>query len=205
MPDSPISRERRERVRRVLAGRLASVVVIIESVRRRHNTSAILRTAEAFGLHEVHLVTGSFRPARGASRGAERWLELHRHAEVGPCIAALQARGFRVLIADLAESSFTPENVPVDRPIAILFGSETAGVSEEARALADGVITVPMDGLTESLNVSTAAACLISRVAQRRRAAHGPDLEHERQEAFYADWIERESEARAGARARTEE
>ena len=205
MPDSAISRERRERVRRVLAGRLASVVVIIESVRRRHNTSAILRTAEAFGLHEVHLVTGSFRPARGASRGAERWLELHRHAEVGPCIASLQARGFRVLVADLAEDSFTPENVPVDQPIAILFGSETAGVSEEARALADGVITVPMDGLTESLNVSTAAACLISRVAQRRRATSGPDLEQERQDAFYADWVDRESEARAGARARTEE
>jgi tRNA (guanosine-2'-O-)-methyltransferase len=205
MPDSAISHERRERVRRVLAGRLASVVVIVESVRRRHNTSAILRTAEAFGLHEVHLVTGVFRPARGASRGAERWLELHRHDEVGPCIAALQARGFRVLIADLADDSFTPENVPVDQPIAILFGSETAGVSDEARALADGVITVPMDGLTESLNVSTAAACLISRVAQRRRAAFGPDLERDRQDAFYADWVDRESEARAGARARTEE
>jgi tRNA (guanosine-2'-O-)-methyltransferase len=205
MPDSPISRERRERVRRVLAERLASVVVIIESVRRRHNTSAILRTAEAFGLHEVHLVTGSFRPARGASRGAERWLELHRHPEVGPCIAGLQARGFRVLVADLADDSFTPETVPVDQPIAILFGSETAGVSDEARALADGVITVPMDGLTESLNVSTAAACLISRVAQRRRAAFGPDLEQERQDAFYGDWVNRESEARAGARARTEE
>jgi tRNA (guanosine-2'-O-)-methyltransferase len=206
MPDSAISRERRERVRRVLAGRLASVVVIIESVRRRHNTSASLRTAEAFGLHEVHLVTGSsFRPARGASRGAERWLELHRHAEVGSCIAALRARGFRVLIADLADDSFTPENVPVDQPIALLFGSETAGVSDEARALADGVITVPMDGLTESLNVSTAAACLISRVAQRRRAAFGADLEQERQDAFYADWVDRESEARAGARARSEE
>src|SRR5262245_57836273 len=144
MPDSPISRERRERVRRVLAQRLASVVVVIESVRTRHNTSAILRTAEAFGLHEVHLVTGSFRPARGASRGAERWLELHRHAEVGPCIDALHARGFRVLVADLAGDSFTPETVPVDRPIALLFGSETVGVSHEAKALADGVITVPM-------------------------------------------------------------
>jgi tRNA (guanosine-2'-O-)-methyltransferase len=205
MPDSAISRERRERVRRVLAGRLASVVVIVESVRRRHNTSAILRSAEAFGLHEVHLVTGSFRPARGASRGAERWLELHRHAEVGPCIRGLQARGFRVLIADLAVDAFTPETVPVDSPLAILFGSETVGVSDEAKALADGVITVPMEGLTESLNVSNAAACLISRVSQRRRAAYGPDLEEERQAAFYADWVDREADARRGARARTGE
>jgi tRNA (guanosine-2'-O-)-methyltransferase len=179
--------------------------VIIESVRRRHNTSAILRTAEAFGLHEVHLVTGNFRPARGASRGAERWLELHRHAQVGPCVAGLQARGFRVLVADLADDAFTPETVPVDRPIAILFGSETAGVSDDAKAIADGVITVPMEGLTESLNVSTAAACLISRVSQRRRTAVGPDLEKERQDAFYADWIDREAEARQGARARTGE
>jgi tRNA (guanosine-2'-O-)-methyltransferase len=205
MPDSSISRERRERVRRVLAGRLASMVVIIETVRTRHNTSAILRTAEAFGLHEVHMVTGTFRPARGASRGAERWLELHRHAEIAPCIEELHSRGFRVLVADLADDAFTPETAPVDRPIAILLGSETVGVSEAAKALADGVITVPMEGLTESLNVSTAAACLIHRVSERRRAVSGPDLELERQEAFYADWVDREEEARLGARARTGE
>ena len=124
----------------------------------------------------------------------------------------LRSRLWRLLLcltvaAPLAAEYMQPdiENVPVDRPVALLFGSETAGVSDEARALADGVITVPMDGLTESLNVSTAAACLISRVAQRRRAAFGPDLEQERQDAFYADWVDRESEARAGAQARTEE
>ncbi len=124
---------------------------------------------------------------------------------MGPCIAGLKTRGFRVLVADLADDSFTPETVPVDRPIAILFGSETSGVSEEARSLADGVITVPMEGLTASLNVSTAAACLIARVSERRRAATGPDLEQERQDAFYADWVDREEEARIGAQARTGE
>lgn len=210
-PGSPLRERRIARVRGMLARRLGSVVVIVEAVRRRHNASAILRSCEAFGVHEVHLVTGDFSPSKGAARGAERWLELHRHEEVSACIAALKARGFRVYVADLAEDAYAPDEVPVEGPVAVLFGSELTGVSDAARALADGVVSVPMRGLTESLNVGSAAACTIFRLAERRRAlvARGSpggggegDLAPERQEAFLAAWQEAEEAARAGRRAR---
>ena len=193
-----ISPGRKARVRAALLRRLGSVVVVVEAVHRRHNTSAILRSCEAFGVHEVHMVTGPFRPSKGAARGAERWLELHQHPEIGPCIAGLKARGFHVVVADLQDHAHTQDSVPVDQPVAIVFGNELEGVSDEARALADGAVVVPMLGLTESLNVSVAAACILQRLTTRRREqidAAG-DLSEARQASFDRMWQEREDEVR---------
>ncbi len=197
--------DRIERLRDALDRRLGSVVTIAEAVRRRHNASAILRSCECFGVHEVHLVTGPFRPSKGATRGAERWLEIQRHRTVTPCIEGLKARGFRVYVADLTDDAHTPETLPVDQPVAVLFGSEFTGVTDEARAAADGAVCVPMRGLTESLNVSVAAACLLQRVTERRRQAIGRagDLEQARKDTALAEWLEREEFARLGMAART--
>jgi len=198
--------DRKERVRAALQARMGSVVVVLEAVHRRHNVSAILRSAESFGVHEVHMVIGPFRPSKGAARGAERWVELHRHDSLGPCIADLKARGYRVVVADVGVGAASPEHVPVDQPLAILFGSEHTGVSELARSLADGAVTVPMRGLTESLNVSVAAACILQRVVERRRAhvGHG-DLEPARQDAFFDAWVLAEEEEKRGRRSRLAE
>jgi tRNA (guanosine-2'-O-)-methyltransferase len=200
--------ERREaRVRGVLQGRLGSVVVVLEAVNRRHNSSAIIRSCECFGLHEVHLVSGGeFHPSKGAARGSERWLELHEHHSTTACIQGLKARGFRVYAADLAQQVHSPASVPVDGKIAILMGAELTGVSGEARGLVDGYICVPMHGMTESLNVSVAAACIISQVSERKRAmVGGGDLGTERIERFVSDWKAREISARAGMVARVGE
>jgi tRNA (guanosine-2'-O-)-methyltransferase len=203
-PPAPLIRDdRKERVAAALSARLGSVVVVCEAVHRRHNVSAILRSAEAFGVHEVHLVTGPFRPSKGAARGAERWLELHRHKRIEDCLGALKDRGYRIFVADLDEHAFSPDTLPVDQPLVILFGAEHSGVSDAARAMADGTVTVPMRGLTESLNVSVAAACVLQRVSERRRAQVGKgDLEPERQRAFFEAWVAAEEEEKAGRRAR---
>jgi tRNA (guanosine-2'-O-)-methyltransferase len=186
----------------VLEQRLQSLVVVVEAVHRRHNTSAILRSAEAFGLHEVHLVTGEFRPSRGAARGAERWLEIHRHADIAAVASHLRGRGFSLWVAHPVAGAATPGEIPVDRPIALLFGSELEGVSARALALADGVVSIPMRGLTASLNVSVAAAVVLADVAERRRALlGGGDLDPDRREAFYRGWLDAEARAEAGLRA----
>jgi tRNA (guanosine-2'-O-)-methyltransferase len=199
-----VSDRRKARVQEILQNRLGSVVVVAEAVHRRHNTSAILRSAEAFGLHEVHMVTGRFRPSHGAARGAERWLELVRHPQLRPCVEALRTRGFAFWIADLSDDAKSPEEVPVDQPVAVLFGAELTGVSDEARSLADGVVSVPMRGLTTSLNVSAAAACTLHRISERRRAlVGGGDLAPERQKTFFEQWLAREMAAQKGMKTRT--
>ena len=191
------------RIEGALDRRVGGVVAVCEAVRRRHNVSAILRSCEAFGVHEVHLVTQGFRPAPGAARGAERWVRRRRFDHVADSLAELRGRGFRIYIADLAEEAFTPESVPVDQPLALVFGSEVRGVSETARSLADGVIRVPMVGLTESLNVSVSAAIALRSVVERRRAFAGNDLDPAEKARFIAEWLAAEERAARGFAART--
>lgn len=198
---------RRARVEAALARRLGSVVAVAESVRRRHNASAILRSCEAFGVHEVHLITAGFKVSPGAARGAERWVHKRRFDTTAESFADLRTRGFRVYVADLLPGAFTPESVPVDGPLAIVFGSELRGVSAEARAAADGAVRIPMLGLTASLNVSVSAAILLRAVTERRRAFLGAegDLPAGVRDAFLHEWMDADARAERGRIARTEE
>lgn len=198
-----MARQRRTRIEGALDGRLGSVVAVMEAIHRRHNASAIIRSCEAFGVHEVHMVIGRFRPSKGASRGAERWLDVRRFPTIQESLGELKARGFQIYVADLADDAHTPDSVPVDGPIAIVFGAELVGISDEARALADGAIQVPMRGLTESLNVSAAAACALYRLSERRRVAvGGGDLSAETRASFLDRWLAREDATKRGLHAR---
>ncbi len=188
----------------VLDRRMGSVVLVVEAVRRRHNVSAILRTADALGLHEVHLITGGFRPSPGAARGSERWIHIVRHATTEDCIAQLHERGFRVYAADLRPEALPPERIPVDGPVALLFGSELSGVSDQARGLVDGFVILPMFGFVESMNVSVAAALITRAVADRRRATVGADLDDAAKHAALEHWLSRESAYKAAATVRTQ-
>jgi tRNA (guanosine-2'-O-)-methyltransferase len=150
-------------------------------------------------VHEVHLITHGFRPSKGAARGSERWLEIRHWESTERAVSALRERGFKIFVADLMDDAYSPDTVPVDGPVAVLMGAELTGVSDQARALADGAICVPMQGLTESLNVSVAAACILQRVTERRRqVTGGGDLGPERKATFLAEWEARELASRQG-------
>jgi len=179
--------------------RLPGVVAAAEAVHRRHNTSAILRSAEAFGVHEARLVAHRFTPARGASKGADRWLELYKHADVTEMMAALKPRGFRLYVADIDPRAVPPEEVPVDQPVALLFGSELTGVSDEARAAADGVVFIPTVGVTQSLNVSAAAAIVMRTVCMRARAAGPVGIHGEARERFLERFVREEASRKKSA------
>ena len=182
-----------ERCLELLDTRIEGVVVAAEAVYRRHNVSAILRSAEAFGLHEAHLITNDFQPSLGAAKGGERWLDMHYQERTEDWAEEMKARGHAIYVADLATDAYCPETLPVEKPLAILFGGELAGVSEVAHSYADGVVCVPMMGVTQSLNVSVAAAVVLNRVATRRREVVGARGIHgQRREEFLRTFIERE-------------
>jgi tRNA (guanosine-2'-O-)-methyltransferase len=184
----------------VLEQRLGHVRCAVEAVYHRHNVSAILRTCDALGIHRVHLVGAPGREvSRGAARGAERWLELRAHADPAEAIGAIRAAGCRLYVADLGEASVTPEEVPLDRPVCLWFGAELVGVSEAARAAADGVVTVPMRGMAQSLNVSVAAALSLRPVAERARALPEARLSRDEVEATLDRWLDRDQLQREGA------
>ena len=175
-----------------LTQRLRSVQCAVEAVYHRHNVSAILRTCDALGIQYVHLIEGDFRPSPGAARGAERWLSIQQHADPVEAIRTFQAQGYRVYVADLSDAAVAPEEVPLDQPVVLWFGAELLGVSPEARAAADGIVSIPMRGFAQSLNVSVAAALTLRPIADAARL-QGEDAlltDAEKQE-IWATWMSR--------------
>lgn len=186
--------ERHTRLRTALDQRLGHVRCAVEAVYHRHNVSAILRTCDSLGIQHVHLVERHFKASKGAARGAERWLDLHHHARPEDAIRALKDEGFAIWIADLKAPPTPPEAVPLDRPVCLWFGAEVVGVGPEVAAIADGVVTVPMRGLAQSLNVSVAAALTLRPVAERARTELGKAalLADAEREQTWRHWLERE-------------
>jgi tRNA (guanosine-2'-O-)-methyltransferase len=187
-----LTAERIARIDQVLATRLASVVTVVEDTYDPHNAAATIRTTEAIGLGELHVIEPGerFSIASGITRGAHKWIELHRWRSAGAAIAALRARGFRVL-ATLPDAAHAIDEVDVTSPVAVAFGNEHAGLTREAIDACDGAVRVPMYGFTESFNLSVTVALAMSQIAARRRAAIGSlgDLDDVRRRELRARWF----------------
>jgi tRNA (guanosine-2'-O-)-methyltransferase len=187
-----LTAERIARIDQVLAARLGSVVTVVEDTYDPHNAAATIRTTEALGLGELHVIeTGErFSAAGGVTRGSHRWIELVRWPAAGPAIAALRARGFRVF-ATQPGAPQTVDEVDVTTPVAVVFGNEHGGLTAAAIAACDAALGVPMWGFTESYNLSVTVALAMSRIAARRRAAIGcpGDLDERRRRELRARWF----------------
>jgi tRNA (guanosine-2'-O-)-methyltransferase len=204
LADHPLREEvtgaRFERMLRVASSRLRSVTVVLENLWDPHNVSAVIRSAEAIGIDEAHVVEQPhrFRINRGVARGAERWLRIHRHADVGSCLEHLRAAGFRTCAADVGAGCQPLPALPLDRPVAIVLGSEREGLTREAKDLAELRFTIPMQGMTASFNVSVSAAITLWELCRRRRealAADG-DLTLDQQVARVSAWLTRQAARR---------
>ena len=187
-----LTAERIARIDQVLAARLGSVVTVVEDTHDPRNAAATIRTTEALGLGELHVVEPAerFSVSGGVTLGAHKWIELHRWSSAEAAIGALRARGFRVFAA-VPGASRTIDEVDVNRPLALAFGNERAGLSPAAIAACDDDVGVPMFGFTESFNLSVTVALAMDRVAARRRAAIGAlgDLDDRRRRELRARWF----------------
>lgn len=164
--------ERMARIEAVLDARLAGLTVVLENLYDPHNGAAALRSAEAFGLTGVHAVesSGAFTASTSVTIGSDKWLDLHRHKDVGTAAAALRADGF-MLAAAVPSATTTLEDLPGEQPLALWFGNEHLGLTPAAIAVCDVMIGIPMYGFTRSFNLSVSVALLTSRAADRRRGA----------------------------------
>jgi tRNA (guanosine-2'-O-)-methyltransferase len=165
-----VTEERLARIDAVARRRTRSLVPVLEDLADPHNGAAILRSADAFGCHEVHVVEGRhpFAVSRHVSRRTERWLEIVRHARAADCAAALKARGYEIFVAEM-NGLLTPEALGERPKAAIVLGNEHFGASSAMREHADGTYAIPMVGMVESLNVSVASAITLYVAARRRQ------------------------------------
>lgn len=186
-----VSQARRDRIEHVLGRRLARVTVVVEDVYDPHNAAAILRTCEALGLCQVHVIEGQhrFRVSDKVTQGAESWLDVQRHVSAKHPLEMLRKQGFRLAGAVPTAALSLPE-LPLDQPIALIFGNEHAGLSSEARAAMDCEFGIVMDGFTQSLNISVAVAVALYDVTQRIRTGsrQGGDLDDATKLRLRAYW-----------------
>lgn len=158
----------------MLARRQPDLTVCMEQVHKPHNVSAIIRTADAVGVHEVHAVWpgNRMRTMASSAAGSNSWVEVKTHRTIAEAVTHLKARGMQVLATHLSDRAVDFRDIDYTRPTCILLGQEKTGITREALDLADRDIIIPMTGMVQSLNVSVASA-LILYEAQRQRQNAG--------------------------------
>ncbi|HHK5886659.1 tRNA (guanosine(18)-2'-O)-methyltransferase TrmH [Serratia marcescens] len=169
-----MSPERYARICEMLATRQPDLTVCLEQVHKPHNVSAIIRTADAVGVHQVHAVwpTTRMRTLVSSAAGSNSWVSVKTHRSIGDAVGHLKAQGMQILATNLSARAVDFREVDYTRPTCVLLGQEKTGITEEALALADQDIVIPMIGMVQSLNVSVASA-LILYEAQRQRQNAG--------------------------------
>jgi tRNA (guanosine-2'-O-)-methyltransferase len=168
--------ERRARIDAVVANRTRTLTVVMEAFCDPQNVNAVLRTCEAFGIQELHAIEGAMKPYdrnKKISQNADKWLDVRRWSATGDCLAFLKAEGFAIYATHLGEGTRSLDALPFAGKVALVFGNEHRGVSDEALSLADATYAIPMRGFVQSLNVSVAAAISIAKAVERREAERG--------------------------------
>ena len=187
--------ERQERLLSVLNKRQNNITVVLENVYDPHNISAVMRTCDAVGVQDIYILNSKIAPhkkfGQKSAVSAEKWLSIHQFTDTGECFAALRQQYNCILTTHLAGDAISLYDIDFTQSIALVFGNEHAGVSEEIRALADGNFVIPQAGIIKSLNISVACAVtLYEAMRQKTLAGHyaTKSLGSDRYLSLLAEW-----------------
>lgn len=166
-----ITENRKEGFKRVLQNRTKHFTIAMEDVYQLHNTSAVMRSCEVFGVQELHVIEQKFgkRIDKEIALGAQKWVDVNRFATIQSCIDDLKGKGYQIIATTPHNDSCLLQDFDISKPSAIFFGTEKLGLSAEVMQQADGYLKIPMVGFTESLNISVSAAIIIQDLTARLR------------------------------------
>jgi tRNA (guanosine-2'-O-)-methyltransferase len=189
--------ERTEKLQRVLSLRQGNLTVVLENVFDPHNISAVMRTCDSVGIQDIYVLNTKIpkhkKWGEKSSSSASKWLTIHQFGDTVECFTALRTNGYKVITTWLGEGSVNLYNMDFTQPIAIVFGNEHSGVSDEIRELADGNMMIPQAGIIQSLNISVACAVTVYEAyRQKKRAGHykQQNLSAERYNELWKQWSE---------------
>ncbi|MCB0399158.1 MAG: RNA methyltransferase [Winogradskyella sp.] len=192
--ESYLTENRRKRFKKVLAQRTKHFTVATEDVYQLHNTSAVIRTCDVFGIQEVNIVEeiNSKRIDREIAMGAQKWVDLNRYHTTKSCIEDLKAKGYQIVATSPHVEDCDLIDFDISKRSCFFFGRETEGLSERVLDEADCFLKIPMVGFTESLNISVSAAIILQHVTSRLRKS---DINWQLSEEEYMekrfDWIKK--------------
>ncbi|MFD0862426.1 TrmH family RNA methyltransferase [Sungkyunkwania multivorans] len=166
-----ITPERVQRFEEVLKYRTRHFTVAVEDVYQLHNTSAVMRSCEVFGIQDLHVIEEKNvkRLDKEIAMGAQKWVDMHRYDSASGCIERLKDQGYKIIATTPHDDSCFLNDFPIDEKSAIFFGTEKDGLSEIVMDQADGYLKIPMVGFTESLNISVSAAIILQHITTALR------------------------------------
>lgn len=166
-----ITENRKQKFDKVLENRTKHFCIAVEDVYQLHNTSAVMRSCEVFGIQDLHMIEQKFSKTidKEIALGAEKWVDIYRHSSTKECLDNLKNQGYQIVATTPHVDAFTLDDFDISKPSALFFGTEKAGLSKEIMDQADTFIKIPMYGFTESLNISVSAAIVINSITNKLR------------------------------------
>lgn len=187
--------ERHDKLLQVLSKRQPDLTVVLENVFDPHNISAVMRTCDAVGVQEVFILNNRIprhkKWGARSSSSAAKWLTVYQFEDPEACFSALRNKYSRILTTHLSSDAVSLHEIDMTEPIALVFGNEHSGVSDDIRAMADGNFIIPQVGIIRSLNISVACAVtLYEAFRQKNRAGHydQPRFDHEMKQGLLKEW-----------------
>lgn len=168
-----VSEKRKQRFQDVLSQRTNFITVAVEDVYQMHNTSAVIRSCESFGIQQAHLIEGRYgkRLDKEIAMGAQKWVDIHRYTNSIEAIEALKNKGYRIVATSPHATSSQLQDFKLQNKIALFFGTETKGLSNTVLDRADLLLRIPTVGFTESLNISVSAAIILQHLTTNLRTS----------------------------------
>lgn len=166
-----LTENRKEGFLRVLKNRTKHFTIAMEDVYQLHNTSAVMRSCEVFGIQELNVIEQKFgkRIDTEIAMGAQKWVDVFRYNSVQSCMDEMRVKGYQIIATTPHDESCFLHEFDITKPSALFFGTERDGLSQEVLDQADGFLKIPMVGYTESLNISVSAAIIIQDITTRLR------------------------------------
>jgi len=187
--------ERKKRLQDVMNKRQPDLTVVMENVFDPHNISAVMRTCDAVGIQEIFILNTQIpthrRWGKKSSSSASKWLTIHQFTDIEACFALLRKRYDKIYTTKLSDRARPLYEIDLTEKVALVFGNEKDGVSEEASAAADGNFIIPQTGIIRSLNISVACAVtLYEAFRQKSLAGHydHPRLTSDMQQDILTRW-----------------
>ncbi|WP_010179486.1 TrmH family RNA methyltransferase [Aquimarina agarilytica] len=170
--ESFLTERRQQNNHRVLSERTRHFTVAIEDVYQLHNTSAVMRSCDVFGVQDVHVIEerNVRKIDREIAMGAQKWVDIYRYHSTKACVSSLKEKGYQIVATSPHGSNcVTLVDFDISKPAVFFFGKEDTGLSDYVLDQSDVQLKIPMFGFTESLNISVCAAIILQHVTQELR------------------------------------
>ncbi len=191
-----VSDRRKARLKEVLDERTNHLTIVLEDVYQSHNFSAVLRSADIFGIQSINFIENrnKYKISEDVSMGSTQWLTLNRFQKhennTKACLTDLKAKGYKIVATSLHKNSVSLQELDITKPMALVFGTELTGITQDVEDMADEFVKLPMYGFTESFNISVCAAlCMYELSTRIRKELPDFKLSDLEKSEIYPEWL----------------